>query len=33
MAVAEQTIVDELGQRLPPGEVLWREYDLKPLEY
>ncbi len=33
MAIAEQTIVDELRQLLPPEQVLWRDYDLMLYEY
>jgi glycolate oxidase len=33
MAVAEQTIVEELRQRLPGDQVLWRDYDLMMYEY
>jgi glycolate oxidase len=33
MAVAEQTIVDELRQLLPAERVLWRDYDLMLYEY
>jgi glycolate oxidase len=33
MAVAEQTLVDELRQILPAEQVLWRDYDLMLYEY
>jgi glycolate oxidase len=33
VAIAEQTIVDELRQLLPPEQVLWRDYDLMLYEY
>jgi glycolate oxidase len=33
MAVAEQTIVEELRQFLPDDRVLWRDYDLMLYEY
>ena len=33
MAVAENTIVDELRQILPDDRVLWRDYDLMLYEY
>src|SRR5438128_11782743 len=33
MAVAENTIVDELRQILPGDRVLWRDYDLMLYEY
>jgi glycolate oxidase len=33
VAIAEQTIVDELRQLLPAEQVLWRDYDLMLYEY
>ena len=33
MAVAEQTVVEELRQLLPEDRVLWRDYDLMLYEY
>jgi glycolate oxidase len=33
VAIAEQTIVDELRQLLPHEQVLWRDYDLMLYEY
>jgi glycolate oxidase len=33
VAIAEQTIVDELRQLLPSEQVLWRDYDLMLYEY
>ena len=33
MAIAEQTLVDELLQLLPGERVLWRDYDLMLYEY
>src|SRR2546430_2281953 len=33
MAVAEDTIVDQLRQLLPAERVLWRDYDLMLYEY
>jgi glycolate oxidase len=33
IAVAEQTIVDELRELLPQPQVLWRDYDLMLYEY
>src|SRR5438270_5486367 len=33
MAIAEQTIVEELRQLLPGDRVLWRDYDLMLYEY
>jgi glycolate oxidase len=33
MAIAEETLVDELRQLLPADRVLWRDYDLMLYEY